>query len=693
MNNLDAEKENHNTVLLDTELANKTGLPQWTQLKQAVLKLVEDMRASPYYSKVMLWLVASVLVGVIALFFMFYLLPKDSRQMSHVMRLQGQLLELSNKSLQAYQTGDVKTMADLVNIQKNVTDEAKHVGKLLSDEANKRLANNQAKVVYLQERQEELAIMHKVHRQITENMPAIVDGLTAIADSGVPNAAARAELEKLGRLSAKMQHSIVAINAGGYNSYSLANDLSSSRDEFVASVEKLKLYGLSATQLAELDSVEEKYTALIMPSLMPIMGVAATIDKSQQGVSEMVKGNDKIRQELVKLDTRKNAAAKQLLTFMLMLASLLGLVFTYLKYASYRRAELDSLANLQALRIKRENEEKQQEIERNNTAILRLMEELADLADGDLSTMATVSEDFTGAIADSINSAIEQLRYLVQNINQTAVKVSSSANVTQGLALKLAQTSEHQSQQISSVSAAISEMAVSIDDVSRNAMESAQVAEQSVDIARNGAELVERNMDGMDNIREQIQDTAKRLKRLGESSQEIGNIVSLINDITDQTNILALNAAIQASAAGEAGRGFAVVADEVQRLAERSAFATKEIETLVKTIQSDTNEAVISMEQTTAEVVRGAKLSKQSGIALEDIRRVSQHLSDLIQNISNAARQQAVSAGHVANTMTVIQETTSQNTAGTISTSHAVGELAEMAQVLKKSVDGFKLPE
>jgi twitching motility protein PilJ len=243
------------------------------------------------------------------------------------------------------------------------------------------------------------------------------------------------------------------------------------------------------------------------------------------------------------------------------------------------------------------------------------------------------------------------------------------------------------------VSAAISEMAVSIDDVSRNAMESAQVAEQSVDIARNGAELVERNMDGMDNIREQIQDTAKRLKRLGESSQEIGNIVSLINDITDQTNILALNAAIQASAAGEAGRGFAVVADEVQRLAERSAFATKEIETLVKTIQSDTNEAVISMEQTTAEVVRGAKLSKQSGIALEDIRRVSQHLSDLIQNISNAARQQAVSAGHVANTMTVIQETTSQNTAGTISTSHAVGELAEMAQVLKKSVDGFKLPE
>jgi twitching motility protein PilJ len=197
----------------------------------------------------------------------------------------------------------------------------------------------------------------------------------------------------------------------------------------------------------------------------------------------------------------------------------------------------------------------------------------------------------------------------------------------------------------------------------------------------------------MDTIREQIQDTAKRIKRLGESSQEIGDIVSLINDIADQTNILALNAAIQASMAGDAGRGFAVVADEVQRLAERSSAATKQIEALVKTIQSDTNEAVISMEQTTAEVVRGARLAQDAGMALEEIEKVSQELAELIQNISNAARQQASSAAHISNTMNVIQEITSQTAAGTTATAKSIGNLSDMATDLRNSVAGFKLPE
>ncbi|RMF19935.1 MAG: chemotaxis protein [Gammaproteobacteria bacterium] len=331
--------------------------------------------------------------------------------------------------------------------------------------------------------------------------------------------------------------------------------------------------------------------------------------------------------------------------------------------------------------------------EQNQNAILRLLDELADLADGDLTTEATVTEDFTGAIADSINFAIDQMRQLVAAINDTAVQVASAAQETQATAMHLADASEHQAQEIAGASAAINEMAVSIDQVSSNAAESAAVAERSVAIAKKGAEIVQATIRGMDNIREQIQETSKRIKRLGESSQEIGDIVSLINDIADQTNILSLNAAIQASMAGDAGRGFAVVADEVQRLAERSSAATKQIEALVKTIQSDTNEAVISMEQTTAEVVRGARLAQDAGVALEEIENVSKNLADLIQNISNAARQQSSSAGHISNTMNVIQEITSQTSAGTTATAKSIGKLAELANQLRNSVAGFKLPE
>ncbi len=331
--------------------------------------------------------------------------------------------------------------------------------------------------------------------------------------------------------------------------------------------------------------------------------------------------------------------------------------------------------------------------EANQMAILRLLDELADLADGDLTTQATVTEDFTGAIADSINFAIDQMRALVTAINETAVQVASAAQETQSTAMHLADAAEHQAQEIAGASAAINEMAVSIDQVSSNASESTSVAERSVTIANKGAEVVQATINGMDNIREQIQETSKRIKRLGESSQEIGDIISLINDIADQTNILSLNAAIQASMAGDAGRGFAVVADEVQRLAERSAAATKQIEALVKTIQNDTNEAVISMEHTTAEVVRGARLAQDAGVALEEIEIVSKSLADLIQNISNAARQQASSAGHISNTMNVIQEITSQTSAGTTATAKSIGNLAEMATKLRESVAGFKLPE
>ena len=378
--------------------------------------------------------------------------------------------------------------------------------------------------------------------------------------------------------------------------------------------------------------------------------------------------------------------------------SVLGIFFAFYQLLQQRGGSERLLIEKETLRRRQEAEAEserarqiQEENERNQIAILRLLDELGDLADGDLTVNATVSEDFTGAIADSVNFAIDQLRQLVLVINSTADRVSQSSEQTQMNAVELAAASEHQAQEIAGVSAAINEMTVSIDQVSNNAAESATVAQRSVAISYNGAEVVQRSIEGMNVIRDQIQETSKRIKRLGESSQEIGDIVGLINDIADQTNVLALNAAIQASMAGEAGRGFAVVADEVQRLAERSANATKQIETLVKTIQADTSEAVMSMESTTSEVVRGARLAKDAGEALEEVQTVSNTLADLIQNISNAALQQAESAGHISHTMNIIQDITSQTSSGTMATARSIGELSEMAAALQESVTGFKI--
>lgn len=384
----------------------------------------------------------------------------------------------------------------------------------------------------------------------------------------------------------------------------------------------------------------------------------------------------------------------------LLILSLLSLLYCMYKLMNSQNSIQQSVVERETLRQRHEMEVEsdrarkiQEENERNQMAILRLLDELGDLAEGDLTVNATVSEDFTGAIADSVNFAIDQLRQLVSAINVTAERVARASDQTQSTAVELAEASENQAQEIAGASAAINEMAVSIDQVSANALESAAVADRSVAIAYNGAEVVQRTIDGMNTIRDQIQETSKRIKRLGESSQEIGDIVGLINDIADQTNILALNAAIQASMAGEAGRGFAVVADEVQRLAERSANATKQIETLVKTIQADTNEAVMSMESTTAEVVRGARLAKDAGEALSEVQTVSNNLAQLIQSISNAARQQAASAGHISNTMNVIQDITSKTTSGTMAAARSIGQLNEMAAALQESVSGFKLPE
>lgn len=352
-----------------------------------------------------------------------------------------------------------------------------------------------------------------------------------------------------------------------------------------------------------------------------------------------------------------------------------------------------AIAVIQIRNQKRNLEQQAEQNRRNQRAILRLLDELSTLADGDLSTHATVTEDITGAIADSVNSAIDALRSLVTTINSTAEDVARAAEKTQSTAIRLAEASNHQAREIAAANEAITEMAQSMSRVSENARGSAEVAMKSVSIAASGAETVRRSISGMDSIREQIQETSKRIKRLGESSQEIGDIIGVINDIAEQTNILALNAAIQASTAGEAGRGFAVVADEVQRLAERASDATKRVEALIKTIQNDTNEAVASMEESTAGVVSGAKLAEDAGGALGEIESVSKQIAELIQQISREADQQAQSATDISETMNIIQGITIQTSDGTSETAASIGELTQLAQELRESVTGFRLPE
>jgi twitching motility protein PilJ len=346
-----------------------------------------------------------------------------------------------------------------------------------------------------------------------------------------------------------------------------------------------------------------------------------------------------------------------------------------------------------SVNARRSSDIRVRENERNQEAIMRLLDELSSLADGDLTVQATVTEDITGAIADSINYAIEALRELVTTINDSAIQLDGAARQTQSAAAHMAKASGAQSRQISAASESMADMTASIEEVSGNSERCSDVARHSVDIAHKGGDAVRRTIDGMNAIRETIQETSKRIKRLGESSQEIGNIVELINDIAEQTNILALNASIQASMAGEAGRGFAVVADEVQRLAERAANATKQIEVLVRTIQTDTNEAVVSMERSTTDVVGGALLAENAGAALEEIEQVSNQIASLVQNISASARQQAATSGNISKSMQVLREISTQTAEGSTTTSTSIGKLAALSAQLRKSVSGFRLPD
>jgi twitching motility protein PilJ len=434
----------------------------------------------------------------------------------------------------------------------------------------------------------------------------------------------------------------------------------------------------------ELDAVYKPYQSAVTEIIGNIQKLVAA-KSSARNIFQDSEGLKDASQNLVSayqayLD-RRTATVAAVVIFLVLAAGVLVLIGRVNTNEVGRRAAEAERQRQSADMLNRQNQE----------AILRLMNEMGDLADGDLTVQATVSEDITGAIADSVNFTIEELRVLVSRINNAAALVTTSTEIAQVTSKRLLEATERQSKEIETAGKSVLQMAQSINQVSQRANESAQVARQSLDAAEKGTRAVQNSISGMNEIREQIQETSKRIKRLGESSQEIGEIVELISDITEQTNVLALNAAIQAASAGEAGRGFTVVAEEVQRLAERSGEATKQIGAIVRTIQTDTQDAVQAMEKSTQGVVEGAKLADAAGQALSEMGQVSRQLAELIQQISSTTQTQATAAGVVAKNMQGILTITQQTTEGTKQTAASIGKLAELAKELKASVSGFKV--
>ena len=522
---------------------------------------------------------------------------------------------------------------------------------------------------------------------IDQRMPAIIER----SDALLGQSGASAEIQEFRRRSVSLQAAVSGLAASAVSgdpaplAASIASDLAYLRsllDAFAGNASDLDVAalepGAAESSLipltAEIDQIESAIdTALsVAPDLA---GMAEARDAVVNAAADLLYGEFSVAGASAG-GTAFSAGLVPVVLLAIGLVFLGGLVFLHSRAAVFEKAS----------RVQAEQNE------RNQQAILRLLDELGSLADGDLTVEATVTEDITGAIADSINYAIEKLRELVATINETAIMVDSAAKQTENTAVHMARAADTQTREIAAATESIVSMAGSIEEVSGNAERSSDVARHSVEVAHKGGEAVRRTIDGMNTIRETIQDTSKRIKRLGESSQEIGNIIELINDIAEQTNILALNASIQASMAGEAGRGFAVVADEVQRLAERSTNATRQIEVLVRTIQSDTNEAVVSMERSTTDVVGGALLAENAGAALDEIEQVSNQIASLVQNISGSAREQAGSAADVTRRTTKLKEISDQTGRATTATAASISKLSELASQLRQSVAGFTLP-
>mgnify|MGYP001766762954 FL=1 len=511
----------------------------------------------------------------------------------------------------------------------------------------------------------------------------LADELLAARLAGGRETAAAAQLAAMVQRIAKNANALLAVEGLRPEvAFQLDKDSAGFRDHIAA----LKQSGDSAGR-ARVEALEDEFKSLhealggVLANLQPLVAAKQAGAQLLGDSQPLLKAFDDLGAAYA--DEARGSLPAKIVAVAGVLAALvlLLLIVRLLNGDAARRSEI----------AERQRHEAEAAKDATQEAILRLMNEMGDLADGDLTVRATVTEDITGAIADSVNYTIEELSVLVKRINDAANRLTNASEAAQKISNELLGASRRQSGEIVGAGAQVRDMAKSMEGVSRRANESVRVARQSLEAAQKGSKAVENAIAGMNDIRQQIQETSKRIKRLGESSQEIGEIVELISDITEQTNVLALNAAIQAASAGEAGRGFSVVAEEVQRLAERSGEATKQIAAIVKTIQADTHDAVSAMESSTRGVVEGARLSDAAGQALTEISDVSNSLAGLIEHISSDTQSQAEIATTVATSMEDILRITDRTTTGTQQTTESIGELADLAVELKGSVAGFKV--
>jgi twitching motility protein PilJ len=554
-----------------------------------------------------------------------------------------------------------------------------------------RMSTNATNII---ERENLILELASAHSIVKDNIPGIQKNtdstIDALTQSGAPTNQLVSASNQL-VLADRILRRVSEILRGGSDAVKAAESLARERNQFEQVLNSL-LRGnsrLGVTQvrnagaLQSLGRVKTLFES-IKPQIKIILDSSSDLFEVRGAADEIFLGSREVFDNAANL---KSAIAELPNTRMwpsltaagiglvVMVSMVWILVYAFLS-AERRRAKAAARAN-----------------KKNQEAILKLLDEMSSLADGDLTVQATVTEDITGAIADSVNFAIEQLRELVTRIKFTAQEVAGSAMATRSSTSELAKAAEQQAEQVGAATKTVQKMAESFDSMAKRSAESSEVAWKSVDIANTGGKKVRNTINGMDTIREQIQGTSKRIKRLGESTQEIGDIVELINGFAEQTNVLALNAAIQAASAGGAGKGFAVVADEVQQLAESATNSTRRIESLVQTIQADTFEAVVSMESTISEVVSGARMAEDAGTALEHIERVSDDLSNLIATISEEAHNQSANAIHISGLMKSVQELSIQASEGSTLAARSVEDLAELVMQLSDSVTDFKLPE